>query len=66
MFSVSGSLASRDGGTAIPASSETEPKMFADDGELSPIKAETRGAPGGKAAVGAVNEANLRTRLTAS
>lgn len=40
MFSVSGSLASRDGGAGIPASSE----MFADDGELSPIKAETRAA----------------------
>lgn len=40
MFSVSGSLAS--GGAAIPASSETRPKMFGDDGELNPIKADMR------------------------
>lgn len=44
MFNASGSLASSDGGTAIPASSETRPKMLADDGELSPIKADTRAA----------------------
>lgn len=60
MFSVSGSLASRDGGAAISVGSEPsareEEEMFRDDAELNPIKADMQAARiaglGGGAAAG--------------